>query len=62
MLARTDAGGDDAYQDAVMTAFQKFDSLRDPQKFRGWLFQIIAASVRTGWRRNLWRRTPRSVA
>jgi RNA polymerase sigma-70 factor (ECF subfamily) len=33
--------GDDLYQDALVTAFTRFDSLRDREAFRGWLFRII---------------------
>lgn len=33
--------GDDLYQDALVTAFTRFDSLRDRTAFRGWLYRVI---------------------
>ena len=33
--------GDDLYQDALLAAMRKFDSLRDREAFRPWLYRII---------------------
>lgn len=34
-------GGDDLYMDGLVTALQKFQSLKDPQAFRSWLYRIL---------------------
>lgn len=31
----------DAHQEAVINAYQKFDSLQDPSRFAGWMSQIV---------------------
>jgi RNA polymerase sigma-70 factor (ECF subfamily) len=51
--------GDDLYQDALLAAFQGFDSLRDQQAFRNWLYSIIIRRFRNRFREPWWkRRTP----
>jgi RNA polymerase sigma-70 factor (ECF subfamily) len=55
-IARTSDEGDDLYQDAVLTAFRKLDSLRDEASFRSWFFAILLSQHRTRARRAFWRR------
>lgn len=39
-VLRNDADAEDVAQEALLIAFRKFDRLRDPKKFRGWLVRI----------------------
>jgi RNA polymerase sigma-70 factor, ECF subfamily len=45
--------GDDLYQDSLVNAFTRFDTLRDTQAFRTWLYRIVVNCynnrVRTPW-------------
>ena len=47
--------GDDLYQDALVRALGRFDSLRDPDAFRSWLYRIIISTFQNTLRRP-WRR------
>ena len=40
-LAGNRDDGDDLYQDALVTALRKFESLRDNGSFRPWLYRIV---------------------
>lgn len=55
-VARSDAEGDDLFHEAILRAHAKLDGLRDPERFRPWLFQVIATLHRSRWRRRFWRR------
>ena len=48
--------GDDLYQESVLHAFRKLDTLRDDSKFRSWFFAILISKHRTRTRRAFWRR------
>ena len=48
--------GDDLYQDALVTALTRFDTLRDTAAFRGWLYRIIVNSFKNRVRRPWWKR------
>jgi len=48
--------GDDLYQDSLLTALRKFDSLRDRNAFRPWLHRIIVNGFKNRRRRSWWRR------
>jgi len=50
-LAGNAADGDDLYQDAILAAWRKFDSLRDIESFRAWLYRIIVNLYRSQYRR-----------
>lgn len=50
-LAGNAADGDDLYQDAILAAWRKFDSLRDIESFRAWLYRIIVNLYRGRCRR-----------
>lgn len=41
---RTWADAQDAAQEAFILAYRKLESLRDPERFGGWLFTIVARS------------------
>ena len=47
--------GKDLYQDALLSALRRFDSLKDHAAFRPWLFRIIINSFKNR-SRSLWRR------
>jgi len=39
-VLRNDADAEDVAQEALLRAYRRFDRLRDPQRFRGWLVRI----------------------
>jgi RNA polymerase sigma-70 factor (ECF subfamily) len=55
-LASSSDEGDDLYQESVLHAFRKLDTLRDDSKFRSWFFAILISKHRTRTRRAFWRR------
>lgn len=55
-IARSDAEGDDLFHEAVLRAHARFETLRDPQRFRPWLLRIVTTVHRSRWRRGFWRR------
>ena len=40
-VLRNDVEAEDVAQDALLRAYRRFDALRDPQRFRGWLVRIV---------------------
>ena len=48
--------GDDLYQEALLAAMQKLDSLRDESAFRPWLYRIVINKYRNRCRQPWWRR------
>ena len=40
-LLRNDADAEDVAQEALLRAYRRFDRLRDPMRFRGWLVRIV---------------------
>ena len=61
-LARSNAEGDDLYQEALMRAAMKLSTLRDPARFRPWFHQVIVSVHRSRSRRGFWRRLVSSEA
>src|SRR5262245_32597414 len=55
-LGRSAADGDDLYQDTVIRAFEKLDTLRDPSKFRAWFYTTLLNVHRSRHRRRFWKR------
>ncbi|MCP4448325.1 MAG: RNA polymerase sigma factor [Myxococcales bacterium] len=55
-VAGSNAEGDDLFQDAVVRAMAKVQSLRDPSSFRFWFYRILLTVNRSRYRRSLWRR------
>jgi len=55
-LCRSSAEGDDLYQEAVLRAFDKLDTLRDESKFRSWFFVTLLSRHRSRSRRSFWKR------
>src|SRR5262245_54611587 len=55
-IARSNADGDDLFQEALMRAALKLPSLREPDRFRPWFHQIIVSVHRSRCRRGFWRR------
>jgi RNA polymerase sigma-70 factor, ECF subfamily len=57
LCARWSPGdADDVLQQALLQALQHHGSLRDPAKFRSWLFRIVTQSFHAAARRHFWRR------
>ena len=50
-LCRSFDEGDDLYQDAVLRAYDKLDSLREESRFRSWFFAILLTRHRSHRRR-----------
>ena len=48
--------GDDLFQDALVTAFTAFESLRRADSFKPWLYRIIVNTFRSQVRRPWWKR------
>ncbi len=42
---------EDATQEALLHAYRRLGSLRDPARFRPWLYAILEHAALTGWRR-----------
>ena len=55
-LAGNRDDGDDLYQDSLLTAINKFGSLRNEAAFRPWLFKVIINRFRNRSREAWWRR------
>ncbi len=57
LCARWSPGdADDVLQQALLQALEHFGSLRDPAKFRSWLFRIVTQVFHAAARRHFWRR------
>jgi RNA polymerase sigma-70 factor (ECF subfamily) len=54
-LAGNRDNGDDLYQEALLVALRKFDSLREVKSFRSWLYRIIVNTYKNRQRRLWWR-------
>jgi len=48
--------GDDLFQDALVAALRKFESLRDPNAFRPWLYRIIVNTFHNRLRKPWWKK------
>ena len=48
--------GDDLFQDALMLALQRFESLREYSSFRPWLYRIMTNAFKSKVRRPWWKR------
>jgi RNA polymerase sigma-70 factor (ECF subfamily) len=55
-LARTSDDGDDLLSEAILRAFEKLPSLRDPARFRSWFFAVLLSVHRNRARRHFWKR------
>ncbi len=55
-LARSNSDGDDLFHDAVLRAFEKLPTLRDPERFGGWFYAVLLSVHRNRSRRSFWRR------
>ncbi|HEX8794426.1 MAG TPA: RNA polymerase sigma factor [Polyangiaceae bacterium] len=55
-LCRSNADGDDLFQEAVLRANDRLSELRDPSSFRSWFFAILLTMHRRRHRRDFWRR------
>src|SRR3982074_284616 len=69
-VLRNDADAEDVAQEALLRAYRRFDRLRDPMRFRGWLvriaFRLALDRARSAKRRELretaWARPARRAA
>jgi RNA polymerase sigma-70 factor (ECF subfamily) len=55
-IARSTSDGDDVFQEALLRALGKLDSLRDDGAFRPWLYRVIISVHRNRYRSAFWRR------
>ena len=55
-LSRSVADGDDLYQDTLLRAFEKLDTLRDPSKFAAWFYATLLNAHRSRSRRRFWKK------
>jgi len=55
-IARSNAEGDDVFQEAVLRAARKLGSLRDRSRFKAWMCSIVVSVHRTRCRRTFWKR------
>jgi RNA polymerase sigma-70 factor (ECF subfamily) len=55
-LCRSNADGDDLFQEAVLRAMDRLGELRDPARFRPWFFAVMLSVHRARYRRAFWRR------
>lgn len=55
-VCRSQADGDDLFQEALLRALEKLDHLREDGAFKVWLYRVIVSSHRSRYRRAFWRR------
>ena len=55
-LCRSDAEGDDLFQDAAVRALAKLPALRDDQAFPAWFYRILLSLHKNRTRTHFWRR------
>jgi RNA polymerase sigma-70 factor (ECF subfamily) len=55
-IARSNAEGDDVFQEAVLRAARKLSTLRDRTKFKSWIYSVVVSVHRTRSRRGFWTR------
>ena len=55
-VSRSAADGDDLFQEALLRALGKLDSLREDSAFRPWLYRVIISVHRNRYRTAFWRR------
>jgi len=55
-LCRSRSDGDDLYQESVLRAFEKLQTLRDESRFRSWFYATLLSRHRNRFRRAFWKR------
>lgn len=55
-IARSNSDGDDLFQEAVLRAGAKLETLRERDRFRSWMYSVVVSVHRTRCRRAFWRR------
>jgi RNA polymerase sigma-70 factor (ECF subfamily) len=55
-IARSNAEGDDVFQEAVLRAARKIAGLRDRSRFKSWMYSVVVSVHRTRCRRSFWKR------
>jgi RNA polymerase sigma-70 factor (ECF subfamily) len=55
-IARSNAEGDDVFQEAVLRAARKLGSLRDRSRFKSWMYSVVVSVHRSRARRSFWKR------
>ena len=55
-LCRSAEDGDDLYQESVLRAFDRLDTLRDESRFRSWFYAMLLNRHRSRHRSAFWRR------
>ncbi|HTL38025.1 MAG TPA: RNA polymerase sigma factor [Kofleriaceae bacterium] len=60
-IARSNAEGDDVFQEAVVRAARKLSGLRDRSKFKSWMYSVVVSVHRTRCRGSFWKRWVRDA-
>ena len=55
-LTRSVDDGDDLLSEAILRAFDRLPTLRDPERFRSWFFAVLMSVHRNRARRSFWKR------
>jgi RNA polymerase sigma-70 factor (ECF subfamily) len=55
-IARSNAEGDDVFQEAVLRAARKLSGLRERTKFKSWMYSVVVSVHRSRCRRSFWTR------
>src|ERR1700730_2341838 len=55
-LCRSNADGDDLFQEAVLRAMDRLQELRDAARLRAWFYAVMLSAHRARYRRSFWRR------
>ncbi len=55
-IARSNAEGDDVFQEAVLRAARKLATVRDRSRFKPWMYSVVVSVHRTRCRGAFWKR------
>ena len=55
-IAKSQAEGDDVFQEAVLRAARKLGGLRDRSRFKSWMYSVVVSVHRTRCRGSFWKR------
>ena len=61
-VSKSASDGDDLFQEALLRAMTKLDTVRDDAAFKPWLFRIAISIHRTRCRRAFWKRFVQTAA
>ena len=61
LILRSHGAADDVAQEALIRAWRDLPTLRDPDRFEGWLYRVLVRACHDHWRRQGSRPTPRGL-